>query len=365
MENKETIEIIKCKQEYISLADSLTYHFIPLETTEKCLIGSISDIQIKNNYIYILEGKESEDLFVFNLEGKFITTVGKKGSGPEEYIKISDFDIDVDNNLLIISDKHRERILFYDLSSYTFMHSINTDFYYSKFIHLPNNNFLFFDCNGFQNPKDFNDDDSYYIQTTDSMLTPRSVCYKSDFITPYTHMVKPGKSLLYKQKEEIYVYHHLFPFIWQYRNEQITQKYLIQLDGYIFPDPDYLKGEASISGKDRDYANALNGSNFITGYRVDECSDLICLSIQKNKMPIQAVYNKKQKKGYLFSLKDYYRSMNLGMLMFPAGSTDDSIIGVIQMNEDVKQVKEYMPLYQIMKDRSLDDNPVLCLYTWK
>ena len=63
-------------------------------------------------------------------------------------------------------------------------------------------------------------------------------------------------------------------------------------------------------------------------------------------------------------MKDYYRSMNLGMLMFPAGSTNDCIIGVISMNEDMEHVQKEMQLYQIVKDKTLDDNPIICLYKW-
>lgn len=81
-------------------------------------------------------------------------------------------------------------------------------------------------------------------------------------------------------------------------------------------------------------------------------------------MPLQVIYSKKLKKGYLFELKDYYRSMNLGMLMFPAGATDDYIIGVIPMNEDMEHVKEDMLLYPIVKNKTLDDNPIICLYKW-
>lgn len=102
VEQDKSVEIIDCKEEYISLADSLTTHFIPLETRSECLIGSISEIQIVNNLIYILEGKKSEDLFVFDLDGKFITKVGKKGNGPEDFAMINSFDIDTTNNQIVI-----------------------------------------------------------------------------------------------------------------------------------------------------------------------------------------------------------------------------------------------------------------------
>ncbi len=365
VERDKIVELIDCKEEYISLADSLTTHFIPLETTGECLIGSISDIQIKNNLIYILEGKKSENLFVFDLNGKFITKVGEKGNGPEQYVKISSFDIDTVNHQILISDKHRGRILSFDSQTYHFNYAINTDFYYTDFISIPNQQLLFFGCNGFRNPQKRNDSNSYYVQVTDSVLIPESVFLKTVFTTPYVTTVKPGKSHLYRVgDDEIYVYHHLFPEVWRYAAGNFEQKYLIRFENYVFPGLDYLKGEASSSDIDKDYTKALYDSNYITCYRIDECSNLICFSIQKNLMPVQAIYSKKHKKGYLFTLEDYYRSMNLGMLMFPAGATNDCIIGVIPMDENMEHIKEDMLLYSIVKNKTLDDNPIICLYKW-
>lgn len=280
VEQDNTVEIIDCKEEYISLADSLTTHFILLETTEECLIGSISDIQIKNDLIYILEGKKSEDLFVFDLNGKFITKVGEKGNGPDQYVKISSFDIDTVNHQILISDKHRGRILFFNSQTYRFNHAINTDFYYTDFISMPNQQLLFFGCNGFRNPQKRDDSNSYYIQITDSLFEPESVFLEAPFITPYVTSVKPGKSHLYRRgNNEIHIYHHLFPDVWQYVNGNFEQKYHLRFENYAFPDFGYLKSEAAPSGIDKDYTNALNKSNFITGYRIDECSNLICFSI--------------------------------------------------------------------------------------
>ncbi|MBD9167188.1 6-bladed beta-propeller [uncultured Parabacteroides sp.] len=366
VEQDKSVEIIDCKEEYISLADSLTTHFIPLETRSECLIGSISEIQIVNNLIYILEGKKSEDLFVFDLDGKFITKVGKKGNGPEDFAMINSFDIDTTNNQIVISDKYRKRMLFFDLKTYRFKYAINNDFSYTNFISMGNKKLSFWGCNGFRNPQKRADSNLYYIQTTDSSLAPESVSLKADFTTPYTTMVKPGKTHLYRTGEKgIYAYHHLFPDVWQYTDDgQLIKKYHIELENFKFLDLNFAKGEASLSGVNRDYTKALDRSDYITGYRIDECSNLICFSIQKKLMPVQAIYNKKQKKGYLFSLKDYYRSMNLGMLMFPAGSTNDCIIGVISMNEDMEHVQKEMQLYQIVKDKTLDDNPIICLYKW-
>lgn len=363
-DNNYSLEQIKFSQEYISLDDSLELKFIPLETTDSCLIGSISNIQIRNNLIFVLEGRKSEDLFVFDMNGKFIARVGKKGAGPGQYIRIADFDIDEDRQLIVLADMHQEHLLFYDLDSYQFKYSLKTDFYYNQFCSLPDGKVLFYGCNGFENPDNINDRDPYYLLKTDSLMNQEACYWKADFVTPY-RLLGMGKNNIYRYNNEIHVYHHLFPSIWKYKTDRIEPAYTIELDGYSFPNTQFLNEESKISDKQKDYTQALSNSDFVTNYVINECSDMISLSIQKNNVPIQALYNKKSKKGYILPLKDYYRSLNLGMLMFPIGATNEYIIGYIQMNEDIIQVKENMKLYKYIENKNPDENPILCLYKWK
>lgn len=356
-------EEINFSNKYISLENELNFKFIPLETNNECLIGSISNIQIQNNLIFILEGHKNENLYIFDMDGKFVSKVGTKGAGPGQYIKIIDFDIDTKNQQIILSDMYKGCLLHYDLNTYKFLRTTNTDFYYNQFCILPDNNILFFNSNGFENPNIFNVKKKYYIQETDNYAIPRRSYYKANFTTPYT-LKNKGKNNFYKYNNEIYVYHHLFPYIWKYKDKDINAKYHIKLDNYIFPDINFLKENSMSSGKERDYTPQLINSNYITNYRIDESSDIISISIQKNNMPIQALYNKKKREGYLFSLKDYYKSLNLGMLMFPIGSTDEYIIGHIQMNDDIQLVKENMKLHKIITHKTTEDNPIICLYKW-
>lgn len=362
--DNNSFEQIHFSKEYISLNDSLELKFIPLETTDSCLIGSISNIQIRNNLIYLLEGRKSEDLFVFDMDGKFIARVGKKGAGPGQYVRIADFDIDTDRQLIVLSDMHQEHLLFYDLNSYRFKYSLKTDFYYNQFSLLLDGKVLLFGCNGFENPDNLNDRKPYYLLRTDSLMSPEATYWKADFITPYT-LRGMGKNNMYRYNNEVYVYHHLFPFVWKYKTDQIEPVYKIELEGYTFPNTKFLNEESKTSDRQQDYTQALNNSDYITNYVINECSDMISISIQKNNVPIQALYNKKSKKGYIFPLKDYYRSLNLGMLMFPIGATEEYVIGYIQMNEDIIQVKENMKLYKYIENKNTDENPILCLYKWK
>ncbi|MDR3184126.1 MAG: 6-bladed beta-propeller [Prevotellaceae bacterium] len=78
------------------------FEFIPLETSEESLFGYIDKIIIHNDKFYILDKTKTRRINVFNSNGKFSHTIGKRGDGPEEYTKIEDFTIDEKNGQVII-----------------------------------------------------------------------------------------------------------------------------------------------------------------------------------------------------------------------------------------------------------------------
>jgi hypothetical protein len=65
------------------IVDDIT--FIPLETTDECLIGRIRSIYFSNNYLVIIDADPNQ-ILLFDTTGKFVRTIGNKGQGPGEYI---------------------------------------------------------------------------------------------------------------------------------------------------------------------------------------------------------------------------------------------------------------------------------------
>ena len=96
-----------------SIADSINY--IPLETDDNILVGSVNKIEIVDSLFYILD-KKTDKIWCFNSLGEFIFELFRKGQGPEEYTKIQDFCIDQTNNNIVIWDRNIGKILYYDLS---------------------------------------------------------------------------------------------------------------------------------------------------------------------------------------------------------------------------------------------------------
>ena len=77
---------------------------IILETKEECLIGHVSELQVFDGYIYILDMSISKSLFVFDTNGHFIRKIGSLGNGPGEYKQLNDFTLDPENGFIFLLD---------------------------------------------------------------------------------------------------------------------------------------------------------------------------------------------------------------------------------------------------------------------
>lgn len=90
-------------------ADDIRY--IPLETSDSVLISGISKVIYERETIYILD--HTEQIFLFNNEGKYLRTFSRRGRGPGEYSDLFSFGVNPDNGDIFILDSWRG-VLRYD-----------------------------------------------------------------------------------------------------------------------------------------------------------------------------------------------------------------------------------------------------------
>ncbi len=83
--------------------------FIPLETNDSCLVYSADKI-IHRNQFYYIQDRKLPCIFIFSEDGTFINSINRQGQGPAEYIEITDFDVDFENNIYIGSGSSRKII---------------------------------------------------------------------------------------------------------------------------------------------------------------------------------------------------------------------------------------------------------------
>ena len=100
--------------------------FIPLETTLECLIGNADKILIKNDKIYVADFDMTSILFVFDLTGKFLAKIAKKGQGPGEYLMFNDFDVQANGDIYML-DGSSNKVRVYDKSG-EYLREIKMDF---------------------------------------------------------------------------------------------------------------------------------------------------------------------------------------------------------------------------------------------
>lgn len=84
---------------YSVFVDSMEY--IPLETTEECLVGEVTDVAMDDNRLWVFDAKQQEVWF-FNRSGKYVGRLGHRGEGPGEYPSITQFEYNQRDSLLAV-----------------------------------------------------------------------------------------------------------------------------------------------------------------------------------------------------------------------------------------------------------------------
>ena len=122
------------KIDFANIVDTLSYKFIPLETTNLTIIGDIEKVEVSDSIIFILDSS-IKMVYKFDFEGKYIGRIGEKGRGQGEYMEASNFIINHKDKQIILSEKSSGNILFYDFNG-IFIRSCHIDT--NPFAYLPN-----------------------------------------------------------------------------------------------------------------------------------------------------------------------------------------------------------------------------------
>ncbi|GHT65350.1 hypothetical protein AGMMS50239_24910 [Bacteroidia bacterium] len=120
---------------------------IILETNENVLLGKINGMQVYKDWIFILD-KQNAGVYLFNKDGKFIRKYGQRGIGPGEYLTVSDFTIDTDNDAIYLMDSDANQIIKYKILTGEFENTIKLEDKNVQRFHIQyNNNKLYADIN--------------------------------------------------------------------------------------------------------------------------------------------------------------------------------------------------------------------------
>lgn len=111
------------------------FDYVPLETKNECLIGSINKLLI-NKDSYIIHDKDNNKIFRFNKEGRYINQIGIVGNGPHEYKEAYDVSISTNNDISVLDLKGR-KIIIYRLDG-SYLNEIKIKFLFTQHEYLEN-----------------------------------------------------------------------------------------------------------------------------------------------------------------------------------------------------------------------------------
>ena len=93
----------------VALSEISDFSIIPLPTSDSLLVDEIRNIHSDSEYVYVSDGSS---IYKFAYDGSLAGQVSKRGSGPDEYLGIDDFQINKDGNVLILSRNLKSLLLY-------------------------------------------------------------------------------------------------------------------------------------------------------------------------------------------------------------------------------------------------------------
>jgi len=291
---------------------------LKLEAHKEGMIHSIAQVEIWQDYIFVLDNLQSRKLLVFNMDGEFVCQVGVTGRGPGEYVHPWSFSFDEQSNCLAVLDRAQDKVVFYELSSFGYVKELQLPFSATKFLFLEDGKIAWF---GSQT-------DSYIIITDGD-----GVVVREHLPRIYNPGVIKGSGInnMFYADGEVLFHTPFSSDLFSVVSDSTYCKYGVNLGKNQIVSEAELKG---LSETNRDYlalVTAGRKAHSISYYNTD--SQIYCSFVVDGALCI-GIYDKETDEAYYY-LKDHFIDL-LALPIFynPVGTYDEWLVSVIN-NMDV------------------------------
>lgn len=229
--------------------------YIPLETTDACLLGDIHKVIYKNDKFYILDRKRNRGVYIFDKDGRYLSSIQKQGEGPGEYIELMDMDVDEGENIYM-ADNAKMEIVKYRKADPDDYEVIPVEEHFMEFCYLNDEAFLLRDVFGPKGQKM----KLAHFNSARKTFTPILESHNKSIHE--MDIMRTSKHSLYRSGERIYYNERFMPAIYSISPEGIcSEQYRIASEHYI--------SEEGLKGLEK------NPVKFIQ--ETEHIKDLICL----------------------------------------------------------------------------------------
>lgn len=212
-----------------------TILFIPLQTTDKSIIGKISRIFLQQDKYYIFD-EQQKKVVVFDQTGKYVSHLDKNGKGPCEYTDIHDIYVNSQGIVKILSNSNPIQIIEYDLksdscTSVSFRELMGYGFY------PYDTGYLFFSPNGDERPEY-----RFFLLATDSTGKVLNKWLPSHPYVEYSLPVKAFGSY----KDTVLFNKHFDNHIYQISpDKELSVRYTLNYGRYQIPEEEKVMFQKS------------------------------------------------------------------------------------------------------------------------
>jgi hypothetical protein len=353
----------------IAYNDSLYFEqckAIKLELSEKSLIGEISQLEISKELIYVLD-KKTASLMVFDHTGKYLQSIGKRGSGPGEYSAINAFYLNNHNHTINVFDPLKLSVHRYDFNG-NFIESVRfKDLVLAHIVRATpiDNGNLF--C--FTNPNWCSDSGYFILSEEDYSIREQIYRYPIAIVSEMSFDILDHPYTYYN--EEIHYVSLFSNSIQSYANEENLPLYYI--NNGKKDDSNYLKSIAKSTEENylKIIITLINDNQYTAGLKnIFETDRYICIDFyEKNLLTKAILWDKKENTGYYIDEYMGY-TPHLGAIIYGFDNTlvkvwKNADIQLFKTNLKSGEITDKYPrdFLEIVDQYEEEDNPILLLYT--
>ena len=315
------------------LSSLLTNNLVitPLETNDESLIGRIDKIKKFKGDYYICSSNRRV-IHRFDSKGKFVSSLNCLGMGPEEYLRIEDFDVcEVNGEIEVwVSDNHNLKI--FDASTFSFKYKISFPYMIHKFKRIDSSRVLL-------------------------------VTGMSEHILTLTD--EHGNVISeYLEKEIPFIMFRPVQFI------SYESNYIFQLgiaNAYVMFDSDTNNFQEGVFSNQKDFLTKKELLDYFESFGTDfigKANEGIYInSMVRNKDNIWLLINNNRKRYFVKCLKDEMVSSEITnnplLSSFGIGESDDSLLLYAHSEEILECEDELLDKYKNEIQYNIDNNPYI------
>ena len=333
------------------------YSYVALESSENSLFGQISQVEIYNDKIYILDSGNTNALYVFTIDGKYVRKLKGIGDGPGEFISPHSFWID-NNGFILILDRQLNRLQKYRLDDLKFVDAINLPAPAPlSFASVPNQDLYVY----------------YYPLREKSLFAEHQVIVSDGAgnVVHQLHEASPSGKILHGSSTNFYLFDdciRTYPYfsneIYELNTDSLHCCYSFSWGDLTFPPAD-LFVQSNNSGTVM--KEVLRGENdWIRLLYAYETEKRLAVKYYIKSDFYLSIWNKEE--NQTVNVKSENISDDLGFggkFPLPISTHDDQFIGVLYPFDVATDGAIDERLVNLLSDTPEDSNPILAFYDLK